>query len=245
MTRLLPGDLAPTFEAHSFGGGTLKLEDKLARGRVWLAFFRFASCPLCNLRLHELAEVWPNIESDIQMVAVFHSPHESIDRWLTDKRPPIDVVMDPEGDLYRLYGTEKRASAYVSATMPLRFIKATLTVKQTPFPSDGARTQVPADFLIAMAFSAMSSTARTFRTTFRFSAWRSSSTDAPSMCSMPLSSFRAHLKTSPCRPSALFGPWLRCGFGHFPTGNALTRVSPGTKYRSNSSVRGFENANRP
>ena len=52
--------------------------------------------------------------------------------------------------------------------------------------------------------------------------------------------FRAHLKTSPCRPSALFGPWLRCGFGHFPTGKSLTRASPGTKYRSNSSVRGFE-----
>lgn len=148
MSRFVPGDRAPTFTAHTYAGQPFDLAERLRTRRVWLAFFRYASCPLCNLRLHELAEVWPRFQdADVDMVAVFHSPHESIDRWLTERRPPIDIVIDPELELYDLYATERSLARMVSPAVAGRFVKAHAK-GYFQRKVDGTLAAVPADFLI-------------------------------------------------------------------------------------------------
>ncbi|WP_366936864.1 redoxin domain-containing protein [uncultured Sulfuricurvum sp.] len=52
MSRLEEGKSAPWFKAKSFQGDDINLD--AYRGRyVLLSFYRYASCPFCNLRVHE------------------------------------------------------------------------------------------------------------------------------------------------------------------------------------------------
>ncbi len=52
-SRLEVGQLAPDFTAVQLDGSSVRLRD-FAGQNVWLAFFRWANCPLCNFRIHEL-----------------------------------------------------------------------------------------------------------------------------------------------------------------------------------------------
>ena len=51
--RLTFGDTAPAFETTSIDGRPIRLDDFRGQ-KLLLAFFRYASCPLCNLRISEL-----------------------------------------------------------------------------------------------------------------------------------------------------------------------------------------------
>jgi peroxiredoxin len=46
-----PGDVIENFELPDVDGGTVVLDELLAKGPVVLLFFRFAGCPACNLAL--------------------------------------------------------------------------------------------------------------------------------------------------------------------------------------------------
>ena len=147
--RLKPGDRAPTFEVTDRDGATVNLSALLQQKRVWLAFFRFVTCPMCNLRLHELASAWPRVKTDdVEMIAIFQSTPASVADWLTENRPPVRVVADPEMDLYRQYGVETSVlGAMHPATMVAgaRAVGAGISLRARP---EGPLTRVPADFLI-------------------------------------------------------------------------------------------------
>src|SRR5215510_9465080 len=52
MMRLTTGSPAPDFAAESIGGRRVSLEQ--LRGRpLLLKFYRFATCPVCNLHMHQ------------------------------------------------------------------------------------------------------------------------------------------------------------------------------------------------
>jgi len=48
MSHLGPGAVAPDFSLPRLGGGTVQLEELLAKGPAWL-FFLKASCPTCGI----------------------------------------------------------------------------------------------------------------------------------------------------------------------------------------------------
>ena len=50
MTRLKKGDPAPDISLPAIDGSTFELSSMKGR-RVILTFFRFSSCPFCNLSL--------------------------------------------------------------------------------------------------------------------------------------------------------------------------------------------------
>jgi len=98
------GQLAPDFSTHTFEGEEVTL--KAYRGaKLWLTFYRFASCPLCNYRIHEvLARYEEFTNAGIRLVGVFQSPPEKIAKYVAKKDPPFNLIADPKLDLYRLYG---------------------------------------------------------------------------------------------------------------------------------------------
>ena len=97
--RLEAGARAPDFTATDWQGSALRLDD--VHGRRWLAFFRYAACPLCNLRVHQMVKRHAEFaERGLSILAVFQSTAGSIARYVGQQRPPFPLLADPEERLY-------------------------------------------------------------------------------------------------------------------------------------------------
>ena len=71
--RLHSGSSVPPFRLPAIDGSEFDLRTT-AGTRLFLAFFRFATCPFCNLRMHELVTRLPELGGACRVVAIFDSP---------------------------------------------------------------------------------------------------------------------------------------------------------------------------
>lgn len=103
------GDKAPLFEGMTYNGNLLSLKDFSGK-KIWLAIYRYATCPLCNLHLSQVAKYQRRlIEENIQFIAVFESfPHEFRKKNQSSTPRLIDrvdfpLIADPHKNIYRSY----------------------------------------------------------------------------------------------------------------------------------------------
>ena len=89
--RLQPGQAAPDFTVTDFTGVTRTLSDYRGK-KVLLSFYRYASCPFCNLRIHQLRQKAAEWEGQgLVMLAVFQSPAAGVTGWIP-MLPPGTVL---------------------------------------------------------------------------------------------------------------------------------------------------------
>lgn len=148
-TRLEVGQLAPDFTATQLDGSPVRLED--FRGKhVWLAFFRWAQCPLCNFRIHELLSIWaPRFgDREFVMIGVFQSPASKLEGLVARHKPPFIPVPDPEMKLYEQYflGTSMKGLFGKEVRRAISGARKEGIPIVTPW--DGPALRTPADFLI-------------------------------------------------------------------------------------------------
>lgn len=147
--RLQAGQAAPAFAAQDAQGRMIRLDEY--RGHyLFLSFYRYASCPFCNLRVHELMQRLAEFENfDLSLVAVFQSPRAQIAQHIGKQRPPFPILPDPGLHLYRDYRVETSLRAFlIGATRHLG--KALRAMRRGFLPGriQGSVARVPADFLI-------------------------------------------------------------------------------------------------
>lgn len=140
------GDRAPPFSATTWLGENIELESYLGR-KVWLAFFRFASCPLANLRIHEIGKRHDLSADGLQILAVFPSPRERIAAHVGRQKPLFPLVSDPHETLYMLYGLRASVAGLIGRDVGLRTVEAA-ALGFLPGPMDGTITRLPGDVLI-------------------------------------------------------------------------------------------------
>lgn len=146
--RLTEGSIAPGFEVKDYRGKSLALAQYQGQ-KVMLSFFRGASCPFCNLRVHELIKNHELLKNyGLQVVTFFAASPEEIQRYAGTQDPSFPIIPDPELDLYRQYGLESSHLGIIRAMLkPLSMIKVMFSgffnlrsIKDPPL--------IPADFLI-------------------------------------------------------------------------------------------------
>jgi thioredoxin-dependent peroxiredoxin len=148
-TRLTVGQQAPDFSAALLDGTNLSLSQ--LRGKpVWLAFFRYAACPLCNLRVHQLTSVWPTIfaKRDFVMLAVFQSQPVKLERLVERHTPPFKIVCDPQLELYTTYQLERSMKGIMGKDVRKGMVEAYKAGIPVIQMWDPPADRVPADFLI-------------------------------------------------------------------------------------------------
>src|SRR5436190_2009405 len=150
------GDAFPTLELTATSGEPVTIPDP-AGNFVHLQLRRFAGCPICNLHLRSIVTRHDEIRShDIGEVVVFHSTAAELAKH--EAELPFPLIADPERELYRRLGVERRPSSLLS-TRALRAAIAGQTAalgnRSTqrgalgPIKPAGGRLGLPADFLIA------------------------------------------------------------------------------------------------
>jgi thioredoxin-dependent peroxiredoxin len=146
--RLHPSAQAPAFTTTDLDGKTLSLSDYRGR-KLMLSFYRYASCPFCNLRIHALrqrAQGWQ--DQGMDMIAVFQSPADSIRAYAAGETTEFPVIPDPERQLYTLYGTEVSWLAFAKSAGRVKDVASAMSKGFLPGKMEGEVNQVPADFLI-------------------------------------------------------------------------------------------------
>lgn len=145
--RIMTGQQAPDFTATVYGREPLTLSSLQGR-KVWLAFFRYAGCPLCNLRVNQMIRRFDGWEAKgLAIVAVFQAPVEEVAANVGGQDAPFPIVCDPDEKLYRLYGLEASLAGYLSPkNLPL--MAEALKEGFLPGTMHGTKTRLPADFLI-------------------------------------------------------------------------------------------------
>ena len=148
--RLEPGQLAVPFAAMTIDGKVVSLEQFPGR-TVLLMFFRYASCPMCNLHLRDLAEHYPRLrERGLVVVAFFHSPADAIRAHAGSRAYPFPLVADPELRVYRQYGVETSWPGLLLSMVRPRFYVSFFRAVIHGFWGGFAwrMAKMPADFLV-------------------------------------------------------------------------------------------------
>jgi thioredoxin-dependent peroxiredoxin len=105
--RLQVGQPAVDFQIQDAEGRTRSLSEY--RGRpLLLQFYRYASCPMCDLRLHDFAREYPRLQAKgLEAIAFFHSSPERVRRHFKARPMPFPLAGDPDERVYRAYGVER------------------------------------------------------------------------------------------------------------------------------------------
>ncbi len=141
------GGTAPDFSVRAADGSDFQLA-KLRGSPVLLTFYRYASCPLCNVRIHELLGRWKEYaKRGLRGVAVFQSQASNVNMFMARHDAPFVLVPDAEETFYALYGLGTSLAALLAPSNLGRLVAAhKMGFKQGK--TEGTLTRLPADFLI-------------------------------------------------------------------------------------------------
>lgn len=105
--KIAVGGQLPSHALPSIHGTDVDIS-KLTGQKVLLSFYRFASCPFCNLRMGAMVNRWDEFGDGLQSVAVFDSSLKEVKVRMKRHNPPFEVLADPNKDLYKAVGVRRR-----------------------------------------------------------------------------------------------------------------------------------------
>jgi len=144
------GDNAPVFEAATLDGSAIQVPP----GESWIliSFLRYASCPMCNLRVRELSLATAELEAhNVTWVAVFHSPAARLGRHFHGDASH-HIIADPGRRLYELFGVGRSwwgmVITMLAPSFYWRFVRASVLGYWGGLIDDSFHS-MPADFLVS------------------------------------------------------------------------------------------------
>lgn len=118
--------------------------------RYLLTFYRFASCPFCNLRINKLVNTFPSLPKNFTIVAVFDSPLNNLQRYANDHQAPFPILADEDSTYYQKFSVQhsilrtlKGAILRMPQVLYAMFIKGYI-----PWSFKGNITTMPLDILV-------------------------------------------------------------------------------------------------
>jgi len=146
--KLKVGSPAPQFHAESLKGNVISLDDY--RNRIVLVkFYRFATCPVCNLHLRNFTRRYELLQqAGLPTIAIFHSPNWRLEKAIGHDLP-FEMIADPEKRIFRSYGVQFSLAGMFSWPVMRDYMFAL----KAGYPAgmlthDGGIKGHPADFIV-------------------------------------------------------------------------------------------------
>ena len=149
MAQLSNGDEAPQFILPAIDGSTFNMADMKGK-RVILTFFRFSTCPLCNMRIRRIIQRWNEFSKDAVMVAVFDAKVGELQKRMKKHDAPFVVVADETYEQFNKNGVKKSFFKFMWGALrsPLTLLQATLRGYVPLTLSISKLSTIPVDILI-------------------------------------------------------------------------------------------------
>ncbi|BCE03513.1 peroxiredoxin-like family protein [Marinicellulosiphila megalodicopiae] len=144
LNQTIENIVLPNIDGQQFELSSLKGK------RVMVAFHRFATCPFCNLRIHQLIKNYDQFSDKFTIVAIFDSPLDHLQKHATDHHAPFYILADSTNQYYQSFSVERSVLKVIKgffkhfpSLMYAMFIKG-----YWPFPIKGNVFSMPMELLI-------------------------------------------------------------------------------------------------
>lgn len=134
----------PNINGDIFELGSLKGK------KVLISFHRFATCPFCNLHIHQLVKNFDSFADDFTIVAIFDASLSHLQKHAEGHNAPFSIVADEKNVYYQGFNVERSVLKTIKG-----FIKRFPTVLYAmfikgywPFPIKGNIFSMPLEILI-------------------------------------------------------------------------------------------------
>jgi peroxiredoxin len=146
--KIKPGDYARDIRLPSTDG-TYFVLNHLEGKPYMISFFRFAGCPMCNMRVHELTKRYDELGKDFTVVGIFNSSVGNLRRHMNKHHAPFPILADSDRTYYRVYGIEYSLAGVIGGVIK-RWKTVTQAVSKgfVPLSTEGNKLIMPAEFLV-------------------------------------------------------------------------------------------------
>ncbi len=142
---------APDFTVNDVYGNSISLS-KFKGQKIHLVFHRFAGCPFCNLRFHELnkmTELYKN--NNTVLISVYESSVENMRSFLADEKFYSILIPNSDSSLYKKYELEKSKWGLIKFLLfngGISKAKQGMKLYKSKVAMDGHTDRLEAEFLI-------------------------------------------------------------------------------------------------
>jgi len=143
------GDKITELTLPNIAGEQFTLEQVKGK-RYMLSFMRFAACPFCQLRIHQLISNWQGFDDNFTVIAVFDSPLDNLQKQSNAQKAPFAILADEQAVYYHKFAIKQSVSGIFKAMlfrMPT-LLYAMFVKRVFPLSIKGKVTTLPADFLV-------------------------------------------------------------------------------------------------
>ena len=100
------GEAMPQIKLPAIDG--LQFDNYSLKGKKYLlTFFRFATCPFCNMRIAQLIKAKSEMGEDFEIVAIFESEIEHLKKHANKHLAKFPILADHKREYYQLFGVKK------------------------------------------------------------------------------------------------------------------------------------------
>lgn len=149
MTRTRQGDPIGELKLPAIDNSEFNIESIQGK-RFLLSFYRFAACPFCNLRLHELVTRSAELPDNFEIVAIFDSPLDNLQRYANQHAASFPILADEKNIYYKKFNVQHSVMGAVKGAilrMPLA-LYAMFAKGYIPWTFKGSLTTMPLDILV-------------------------------------------------------------------------------------------------
>ncbi len=149
MVQITKGDRIGELTLPNIDGSEFNIESVRGK-RFLLSFYRFASCPFCNLRIHQLVNKFDELPGDFEMVAIFDSPLDNLQRFTNEHHAPFPILADEANTYYRKFGVQRSLLGVLKgAVLRMPTVMYAMFGKgYIPWAVKGSMTTMPLDILV-------------------------------------------------------------------------------------------------
>lgn len=99
--QALPKIVLPAIDGTKFDSSSI------IGKRYLITFFRFATCPFCNLRISQLMRINDEIGHNFEIIAIFESEIEHLTKHANKHMAKFPILADYDRKYYELFGVKK------------------------------------------------------------------------------------------------------------------------------------------
>ncbi|MBN2796559.1 MAG: redoxin domain-containing protein [Clostridia bacterium] len=146
--RLEPGQTIPSFVLKDLSGEVHS--DKSMLGKIYmLSFYRYASCPFCNLRVNDLIALHQHLNLKDHFIGVFHSDEKDLIKYMEKQNLAFPICSDSSMKYYEKFGVENSKKAYLKGAIQIVKLFKAFSKGYYISKAQGPKATVPADFIIS------------------------------------------------------------------------------------------------